>query len=277
MNNTGRSSHYRYGKCLSDSCKLGGPGSQAQRISAHQDFVCQECGKPLHECPPPKNGPDPKVIAAAAAGALVVLGGAGFGAYKYFAASDEPATPPTPTPTITLTPAEVTDTVGKIIQIASVTTPADAMVLWTTSDDQIANVKNPGEVELISAGEVDIVCTLNDTVRAVSHIKIVDKAQPEPGKEVDTTGQQTAGTHCTVGCGTYSGPMSGGKPHGIGGTITVDRKYNIDLKDGSGNTVSIGPGDKIVDTKFNNGVLQQGQIIFGNGTRKYVSGLAERL
>ena len=71
--------------------------------------------------------------------------------------------------------------------------------------------------------------------------------------------------------------MSGGKPNGIGGTITVTRSYAIDLKDGSGNSVSIAAGDRISNTKFKNGVLQQGQLIRSNGERKFLTGLSERL
>lgn len=77
--------------------------------------------------------------------------------------------------------------------------------------------------------------------------------------------------------GTYNGPLKGGKPNGIGGTFTCTRAMTIDLKDGYGNTVDLAAGDKIIDTKFENGLLQQGEIHFSNGTRKYISGLNTQL
>ena len=76
-----------------------------------------------------------------------------------------------------------------------------------------------------------------------------------------------------LGWGIYSGPMSGGKPHGFGGTITVTRSYTIDLKKASGETVQVNPGDKIVNVKMENEKLRQGEIHFSNGTRRYLSGL----
>ena len=71
--------------------------------------------------------------------------------------------------------------------------------------------------------------------------------------------------------------MAGGKPNGVGGIITVTLSYSIDLKDGSGNCVTIEAGDRISNTKFKNGVLQQGQLIRSNGERKFLTGLAEGL
>lgn len=77
----------------------------------------------------------------------------------------------------------------------------------------------------------------------------------------------------SLGNGTYNGPLKGGKPDGIGGTFTCSRAFTLDLKDGYGNTVDLAAGDKIIDTKFDGGKLQQGEIHFANGTRKYISGL----
>lgn len=44
---------YRYGICLSDDCEKS-KSKEIQQLSARKDFVCEQCGKPLRECPPPK-------------------------------------------------------------------------------------------------------------------------------------------------------------------------------------------------------------------------------
>lgn len=262
------------GKCINfdKPCDLALSGKVQE--ADESNFVCEECGKPLDPVkttPPPP--PPPTKIIAAAAGAAVVLGGLGFGAYKFL--RSEPTPPPTVEMSVRVTPTETTDTVGNTVALTAVTSPDGSAVVWTSSDEKTATVDGNGQVKLVKAGEVDITCVLNDSVKAVSHITSVDKAKTET--TTGNGGARPSDGNYPLACGTYSGPMSGGTPHGLGGTVRINRRYAIDLKDSSGGTVSVGPGDKIVDTKFNHGVLQQGQIIFSDGTRKYVSGLAERL
>ena len=64
---------YRYGICLNDNCEKC-KSKEIQEIPARKDFVCQnpECGKPLRECPPPKEGGKGKLIGIIA-GAVVLL------------------------------------------------------------------------------------------------------------------------------------------------------------------------------------------------------------
>lgn len=52
---TNRKEHlrFRYGICLNDGCSKC-KSKEVQQISARKDFVCEECQKPLRECPPPK-------------------------------------------------------------------------------------------------------------------------------------------------------------------------------------------------------------------------------
>lgn len=59
---------FRYGICLNDKDCSKCKAKEVQQIAARKEFVCEECGKPLRECPPPrsfwdKNG---KLIIAAA-------------------------------------------------------------------------------------------------------------------------------------------------------------------------------------------------------------------
>lgn len=66
---------FRYGICLNDGCSKC-KSKEVQEIPARKELVCAECGKPLRECPPPKQGPNMKVIGAAIAAVVLIGGGA---------------------------------------------------------------------------------------------------------------------------------------------------------------------------------------------------------
>lgn len=44
---------YKYGMCLNDECPKC-KSKEIQQIPSRKEFVCEECGKELRECPPPK-------------------------------------------------------------------------------------------------------------------------------------------------------------------------------------------------------------------------------
>ena len=81
---------YRYGICLNDNCEKC-KSKEVQEVPARKDFVCQnpECGKPLRECPPPKQGGNGKLIGIIA-GVVVLL--ALIGGIFAFSGSDEEKT-----------------------------------------------------------------------------------------------------------------------------------------------------------------------------------------
>ena len=78
MANNSKVTNYKYGICLNDECPRC-KAKEVQELPLRKDFVCQECGSELRECPPPKkkNKMLPIIIAAA----VVVVGGGGAGAY----------------------------------------------------------------------------------------------------------------------------------------------------------------------------------------------------
>lgn len=134
----------------------------------------------------------------------------------------------------------------------------DEVLAWSSDDEAIAIVDATGKVTAVKAGSANIKITANQSgVSAVVKVTVIKKG----------------GTDYSLGWGTYSGPMSGGKPNGFGGTIIVGRSYTIDLKKASGETVQVNAGDKITNVKMENGTLRQGEIHFANGTRRYLSGL----
>lgn len=81
MARTNESGHirYRYGMCLNDQCSKA-KSKEVQQISPRKEFVCEECGKALRECPPPKKGGNKKVLLAIAA--VAILAGGGYGIYS---------------------------------------------------------------------------------------------------------------------------------------------------------------------------------------------------
>lgn len=67
---------FKYGICLNDECPKC-KNKDVQQIPMRREFVCEECGKELRECPPPKKSGKKPLIAAIAVIALVgiVAGG----------------------------------------------------------------------------------------------------------------------------------------------------------------------------------------------------------
>lgn len=76
---------FRYGKCLNDECE-NCKSKKVIEVPIRKDFVCPDCGKELHECPPPKkksNGMLIGIIAAVAVIAIAVV------CYFGFSGSDD--------------------------------------------------------------------------------------------------------------------------------------------------------------------------------------------
>lgn len=112
-----------------------------------------------------------------------------------------------------------------------------------------------------------------DTVKPAGEI---DKPKtPQTGTKLPPVNPGNGSVRLSYG--TYTGPISAGKPDGMGGQFVFTRACTIDLKDGYGNTVTVSPRDKIVSTKFENGYLTQGEIHFTDGTRKMLVGIRQKL
>ena len=92
MARTNESGHirYRYGMCLNDQCTKA-KSKEVRQISPRKEFVCEECGKALRECPPPKKGGSKKALFAVAA-VVVILAGGGYGIYSAMSGGEEAGT-----------------------------------------------------------------------------------------------------------------------------------------------------------------------------------------
>ena len=93
--------------------------------------------------------------------------------------------------------------------------------------------------------------------------------EPKPEAKPENKPAQTSNTSNWNGVATYSGPMQGGQPNGIGGKLTFKSNYSLDMKDGKGTKLDIQAGETIENTKFENGKLRQGELHRKDGTRKW--------
>lgn len=159
---------------------------------------------------------------------------------------------------ITVEPVEVTDTVGKTIELKATPTPTDAKLTWSSSDPGIA-VVDGGKVALQKEGKVEITCSINDSTKAVTAVTIV--------KKKGGGGDQSYVKNYSLSYGSYTGPATNGIPDGINGEVKVTRGFNLDLKSG-GATLRLEPGDRIVNCKFRNGKIVQGFLKRANGEGK---------
>lgn len=76
---------YRYGRCLNDECE-NCKSKKVLEIPIRKEFICPDCGKELHECPPPKKKSNNMLIGIIAAIAIVTILA---GCFSLFSGSDE--------------------------------------------------------------------------------------------------------------------------------------------------------------------------------------------
>lgn len=91
MARTNASEHirYRYGMCLNDQCSKA-KSKEVQQISPRKEFVCEECGKALRECPPTKKGGSKKALLVVVA--VVMLASGGYGIYSAMSGGEKTGT-----------------------------------------------------------------------------------------------------------------------------------------------------------------------------------------
>lgn len=243
-----------------DGCTLA-----ADKVIQEADstqFVCEECGKPLYELSPKKEGGkgarnkggNNKIVLYASIAAVVLALGAG--GYFLFFGKDEPVI--VTVESVAVTPAELLLQQSKTSQLTAEVFPEDATdktIVWTSSDSTVVRILDQnGQIEAKRAGKAVVTATVG-------------------GKEafcsitVKKSGDGTGGGK-DLGWGIYNGPMQNGQPHGIGGEVIVKQTYTIDLKKMSGEKKYLNRGDKIVSGKFKNGRLVGGMIHYADGRQE---------
>ena len=191
---------YRYGICLNDNCQKC-KNKEVQQVSARKDFVCEECGKPLRECPPPKSGPNKMVIAAIAA---VIVIAVGVGCFLGFSGGD------------TL---ESTSVDSLNVQSDSLSQSSDTVtVVRTDTIKQIDTVTIEKTVEKV------------ETPKAIKTTTTTTKTSKASGS--------TKGS-VNLGYAKFTGTVSGGKPNGQG-TMRFTSSHVIDSRDPKGRVADAG-------------------------------------
>lgn len=184
--------------------------------------------------------------------------------------TEKDSLPPAPTiDTIFVEEIAVSDSVmtlkvGEKRALAYTTIPGkhDEEICSAISDEAIITLSQTGEVVALKPGQATITFT-SDKSGKQAKVEVTVKPHNEEGG--NTPGK------VNLGYGIYNGPHQGAKAHGIGGEVRVTRSYSLDLKKSPAEYVQLNPGDKIVNTKFVNGQLKQGEIHFTSGERRWVN------
>lgn len=191
---------YRYGICLNDNCQKC-KNKEVQQVSARKEFVCEECGKPLRECPPPKSGPNKIVIAAIAA---VVVIAVGIGLFLGFSGSEVPE--PSPADSINV---QKRDSLPQPQSSDTVTVVKTDTVIKT--DTVVVKERVPAQAKVVT-------------------VPTTQAAAPKTNTSVSQTGPK-------VSFGYYSGPSNGlGGTISVTNTYSLDLRKGdgtcLDLQPG---------------------------------------------
>ena len=242
---------FKYGICLNDECPLC-KEKKIQQIPMRKDLVCTnpDCGKPLRECPPPKTGPNKKLIAIITA---AVLGIAAIICVIFALTNKQPkgdggggetdSIPQTKVELVlTLNHTMTSLKVGEYDTLNVTITPegTQAAIEWLAiSMDGNIEVQD-GIVKAVKEGSGKVQAKAivgTDTAKAVCAytIEAAEKEviqEPEKSRDKKSDGEergnQTFVRGASLGYGTYTGEVKPGTkiPHGHG-TITYRSSHAI--------------------------------------------------
>lgn len=110
-----------------------------------------------------------------------------------------------------------------------------------------------------------------DTTEPDTTATVVEEPVTDPGNggKTEDPGKVQPQTPVKTAYGTYEGPMKGGKPNGVGGTVKVTTRKTVSLNDGR--ELRLKPGDKLENTKFIDGRLVQANYVDKNGNEEFVN------
>lgn len=283
---------YLYGICTNRDNGDGKPCSKCvektiQQIRAGKDFVCEECGEKLTKVAPPST--TNWALIGGIAAAVIVLGGGG--AYLALSGGDttkenievvqtdtissgdssaveevvekEAEEPMVAVEAITIkeTEEDLQLPAGDEVQLTVEFSPEGASdkLSWISSDDAVATVSESGLVTAVKAGKATVKVATQEGAKTASVVVTV---------KAEKAGETNVPARINLPYGYFEGPTNGnGKPNGIG-IAYVTKGYSLDLKNRNKETLDLKPGDKIMNAKFKDGNLQQGELQRKNGTRK---------
>ena len=228
-NRTSEHLRYRYGICLNDNCQKC-KNKDVQQIAARKDFVCEECGKALRECPPPKTGPNKMLIAIIAA-IVVILAAVGL----FFGISGGDNQEPAP------------------VAADSVEAKKDSVTPMPTPDTIIVE-------KLDTVIKIDTIVKTDTVVVKENIVPVKAKATAQQQSQSSTSTKSNG--KISLSYGSYSGDMKNGYPDGMG-RLTYTTTRVINKYDSKGRTADA--GDYVIG-EFVNGFFVQGKHYSSDGT-----------
>lgn len=289
---------YKYGICTNrDKGGEGAPcpkceSKEVQKVRGGQDFVCDECKEPLRMVPPPKEGPNMKMIGGIIA-AVVVLGGAGIGIALSGGDKTEEQ--------------QVDDTTGGIEQVDGVTDDdgmeveevnvtdmtfmetaqdmklkksetkqlnidcnpgnANETVTWKSGNEAVATVSPDGIVTAVAAGKATITAVA-DRSQTKAEIEVTVSDGGSTGTTTVTDGGATGGIVTKdLGYAVYKGRMKNGLMNDESGVLTFKTTHIIEPRDVKKREAKA--GEKVVGI-FEDGHLTTGTWYKSDGNKEVI-------
>lgn len=289
---------YKYGICTNrDKGGEGAPcpkceSKEVQKVRGGQDFVCDECKEPLRMVPPPKEGPNMKMIGGIIA-AVVVLGGAGIGIALSGGDKTEEQ--------------QVDDTTGGIEQVDGVTDDdgmeveevnvtdmtfmetaqdmklkksetkqlnidcnpgnANETVTWKSGNEAVATVSPDGIVTTVAAGKATITAVA-DRSQTKAEIEVTVSDGGSTGTSTVTDGGATGGIVTKdLGYAVYKGRMKNGLMNDESGVLTFKTTHIIEPRDVKKREAKA--GEKVVGI-FEDGHLTTGTWYKSDGNKEVI-------
>lgn len=289
---------YKYGICTNrDKGGEGAPcpkceSKEVQKVRGGQDFVCDECKEPLRMVPPPKEGPNMKMIGGIIA-AVVVLGGAGIGIALSGGDKTEEQ--------------QVDDTTGGIEQVDGATDDdgmeveevnvtdmtfmetaqdmklkksetkqlnidcnpgnANETVTWKSGNEAVATVSPNGIVTAVATGKATITAVA-DRSQTKAEIEVTVSDGGSTGTTTVTDGSATSGIVTKdLGYAVYKGRMKNGLMNDESGVLTFKTTHIIEPRDVKKREAKA--GEKVVGI-FEDGHLTTGTWYKSDGNKEVI-------
>ena len=288
---------YKYGICTTrDKNGEGAPcpkceSKEVQKVRAGQDFVCEECKEPLRMVPPPKEGPNMKMIGGIIA-AVVVLGGVGLGiALKGDGGKTDDPLGGANSDSIEVVngPQEEDGMEVEEVNVTNMTfmeTPQDMKlnknetkqlnidcnpgnanesITWTSGNEAVATVSADGIVTAVGAGKVTITAEA-DRSHAKAQVEVVVS---DKGNSGVADGGGGAGGIVTkdLGYAVYKGRMKNGLMNDENGVLTFKTTHIIEPRDVKKREAKA--GEKVIGI-FEDGHLTTGTWYKSDGNKEVI-------
>lgn len=294
---------YKYGICTNrDKGGEGAPcpkceSKEVQKVRGGQDFVCDECNEPLRMVPPPKEGPNMKMIGGIIA-AVVVLGGAGIGiALSTGDKTEEQQVIDTDDGIEQVD--GVTDDDGMEVEEVNVTdmtfmetaqdmklkksetkqlnidcNPGNAneTVTWKSGNEAVATVSPNGIVTAVAAGKATITAVA-DRSQTKAEIEVTVSDGGSTGTSTVTDGGASSGSATSgivtkdLGYAVYKGRMKNGLMNDESGVLTFKTTHIIEPRDVKKREAKA--GEKVVGI-FEDGHLTTGTWYKSDGNKEVI-------